>query len=712
MPLLSIVIPLYNEETVGLLLDKVVAAPLSIDREILIVNDGSTDRSGAMAADWIERHPSLNVKLMHKKNGGKGSAVRMGIEHSSGDIVIIQDADLEYDPNDFQKCIDPILRGETLVVYGSRELGGRNAKHSHPLFYLGGIIVTAWTNLLYGSSLTDEATCYKVYDGKLIRTLLFEGNHFEWEPEITAKLLRLGYEIHEVPISYYPRQVSEGKKIRGFDGLHALLTLIKYRFTSLNPLKNKLFGLSDSSVPFFPQSLTESLKTVRLQRILFWVILFVAFIARLAVTLPGLEDPELLMRPDSPSYLHPALSLAENFTFSTAPGSGIAETSRTPGYPLFLAMIFTFLGKGLWWPPLVSVFVGTGIVALVYAVALRFLTRPLALLAAALIALNLTAIGSTPLYLSDTLFFAGVTLQLLLFYRFYKSGHFFSFILTILVAALTCYIRPANLFWLFPALVLLFASPRLQLRTKLKTAVLSVLLFSAILLPWMIRNNLNDAGFTFSTITGSTLYFHNTPALESLITGESAETIRSRKIAESTTLFNDSPDSFRTIAQQQEYYHKESFKQIKAHPFIYFFQHIRPYILLPDLPTVCEEFGVTLSGRGTFAILNRDGIAAAVNHYFQENKKVIYMALPLLLVNALMIIAALFWLCRFLWKGEFYKILIFLAFGYYYLFIPGPIAMPRYQLPALPLMAIFAAEAIGYWVSFLRARSAEQCVKR
>ena len=242
---LTIIIPVYNEEgTVTLLLDKVKACNLSIGKELIIVNDGSTDGSTKLIKQWCESNSDssgFEVKFINKENGGKGSAVREALRCSTGDLVIIQDADLEYDPEDYQLCIEPILKGDAIVVYGSRELKS-NAKrvYSSPLFLLGGLLVSHWMNLLYGSRLTDEPTCYKCFDGNLIRSIPFKGEKFEWEPEVTAKILRLGIKIQEVPISYHPRRVNEGKKIKWSDGVLALWVAFVWRFASIKDLRDEL----------------------------------------------------------------------------------------------------------------------------------------------------------------------------------------------------------------------------------------------------------------------------------------------------------------------------------------------------------------------------------------------------------------------------------------------------------------------------------------
>ncbi|MBU0502987.1 MAG: glycosyltransferase family 2 protein [Candidatus Omnitrophota bacterium] len=223
---LSIIIPAYNEErTIGEVLKQIFDLRLGFDFEVIVVNDGSTDAT----LDKVKNSGFEVICLNLAKNMGKGAAIRRGIQDTTGDIILIQDADLEYSPQDYPALIQPILSGESKVVYGSRILKRSNS-YSYKHFYWGGRLVSWWTNFLYGSRITDEPTCYKVIEASLLKSLQLKCRGFEFCPEVTAKLLKRGVNIKEVPISYFPRTKEDGKKISWRDGVAALWVLFILRF--------------------------------------------------------------------------------------------------------------------------------------------------------------------------------------------------------------------------------------------------------------------------------------------------------------------------------------------------------------------------------------------------------------------------------------------------------------------------------------------------
>ena len=223
--LLSVLIPAYNEiKSIDTLLEKVQAVPLT--KEIIIVDDGSTDGTREKLATY-QSVPNIKV-VFHEHNQGKGAAIRTAITHMTGTIAIVQDADLEYEPQDYPALVQPIVEGKEKVVYGSRFLKPEN-RHSYMSFYIGGQVVTLLTNILYNQRLTDEPTCYKVFDTDFLRSIPLECTRFEFCPEVTAKVAKRGIRIKELPISYYPRSIAEGKKISWFDGMEAIWVLLKFR---------------------------------------------------------------------------------------------------------------------------------------------------------------------------------------------------------------------------------------------------------------------------------------------------------------------------------------------------------------------------------------------------------------------------------------------------------------------------------------------------
>jgi dolichol-phosphate mannosyltransferase len=229
---LSIIIPCYNEDkTIGELLRRVLAADLGpVDKDIIVVDDASSDRSAEIVREIERRHSGMVRLLVQPENRGKGAAVRRGLEAAQGELVVIQDADLEYDPRDFRPMLALFDGPDVTVVFGSRRLLPGNPI-SGLWEYLGAQVINAFTNMLYGARITDQFTCYKMFRRELIPQLKLRTAGFEFDAELTAKLLRLGQRVREVPIHYAPRSRAQGKKIRWRDGVAWLWQIIKHRFT-------------------------------------------------------------------------------------------------------------------------------------------------------------------------------------------------------------------------------------------------------------------------------------------------------------------------------------------------------------------------------------------------------------------------------------------------------------------------------------------------
>lgn len=232
MEKLSIIIPIYNEQaTLAECVRRVVAVELPLEKELILINDASTDDSAKVIDDILRKYEHVSIKVIdHPENRGKGAALRSGFAEVTGDIAIIQDADLEYNPNDYHRLLKPILDGRADVVYGSRFVGSEERRVIYYWHYIGNKLLTTFSNMCTNLNVSDMETCYKVFRREVIEKLNIKCDRFGVEPEMTAKIAKARWRIYEVGISYSGRTYDEGKKITWKDGVKAIFTIIRFRF--------------------------------------------------------------------------------------------------------------------------------------------------------------------------------------------------------------------------------------------------------------------------------------------------------------------------------------------------------------------------------------------------------------------------------------------------------------------------------------------------
>ena len=410
---------------------------------------------------------------------------------------------------------------------------------------------------------------------------------------------------------------------------------------------------------------------------------------RLCFVLPGIlaQNHERYLRPDSEFYMRAAYSLVN--------GNGYPGSIRAPGFSVTAAVLLKAIDS----PLVISVFfaVAGGLASLVvYAAAKEYADYKTGLLSEALYAFNLTAIVNAPMLLTDTFFGVLTALQLWLFILFLKQKKSRFIILTALTAALGTLIRPINLLWFLPGITLIFFVSGISWKKKLLNSLLFLLIFWGVISPWMARNAMRDAGFCIDVNTGAMLH-QNGAMLLAEVNGTDFESEKAVMLKNLNKLFSDK-QRFPTEKSQVDYRKKEYTRLILAHPFIWLKQQFQWKILLPDVPTGFEILGVTSAGRGTMGVMAKQGVWAAVNHYFDGKIYLPLLFLPLLLPTLLTYAGCAVQLFCDVKKirQKFLELLIFLAFAEYYLFLPGAITAPRYQIPALPFAVTLSAMGLFY----------------
>ena len=691
---LSVIIPVYNEEsTLGTLLEKVVSSPPGIPMEIIIVNDGSTDGSGKKIREFLEKHPGkgeeLSFRYLEKPNGGKGSALKEGIAASTGSIVIIQDADLEYDPADYVKCIRPILEGKSKVVYGSREAENRNRFYSAPSFYLGGLILSFWIDLLYNAVLTDEPTCYKTFDGDLIRSLKAEGNHFEWEVEVTCKLLRLGFTIEEVPISYSPRKLDGGKKIRAKDGFQGLWTALKWRFLSLKEEKK---ALSESpaagELVSYGKTRAKAVKGV-------WILLALALILRLAYALPGMETARRTPGLEDRIYQRYSDPVRKHFcNYSPqAKKLDIVTIRKAPLYGYFLALFRHAGMHRMLFAELAGLLLSVLAVYIVYAGASALCGWKAGLWAAGLYALSPLLVaaafpGRTDWGLPLFLFF--LTLQFCFLLRFLKTAlqpDLFCMAASGALAALTD--DWGNAFWSIPVILLILLYGKFTARRRLEYILLLLLTTFLLLFPALFRNRQFCGAWRIDGKRSERLFL--SAMLLSLKTDRANFDANFRKTVKDVWAKSlvDSPGKTPDAGTYFARRDAEMIRIILRHPV---------------------QFGKLLFNRNVLVPIHQDLFRKQAEYYASLTEKAFLPGVTILAYAVwLLTLLGISWFVLLdPFRSRGYALLLLFAVGGFYLLNPAPAASVKDQIILLPFLTMCAGCGLAFFFESARRIRAEK----
>ena len=692
-PVLSVIVPVCNGgKNVTALLDKINRSALSVPTEIILVSDGSAGSSPEICREWIEDNRSGTrhaLKLLHSGNDGIGAAVKTGIQESSGAVILIPDADAEYDPEDFTRCITPILHGECKVVYGSRKAGSRSRMFSNPLSFPGGLLLTGWIDLLYNSELTDASACCKTFDGPLLRSIPVSSGKFNWESEITAKLLRLGFEIREVPISCHSRTAAEGKKMKWTAWLHALWTALFWRFAPVGGIRRRTGELSASC--------REIIRKHRNTSFLMTIVFMIAFLIRLLGALPGFSSPQLLMRPESTSFL----TAAGPGIFTSMPAfhkpypsawrkwkpdtprfqKVYGNETRAPLYPLWLSMLFGISGHSLPFAAAAGCLLGALACIPVMLAGRLFGSSRIGIAAGLLLAVNPTAIVSSPLFLPDTLFLLFVSMQVWFFLRFVKNGFGLNLAASVILAAFGALVSPCNAWWIIPCTVTLLLLHRIPLKKRLFHMLTALLLCGAVLLPWLHASRQAGIGWRIDT-AGAWALMKNTAAMEAAADRRKKSDVIADYRAQMHERYSADPVKFSTLGAQLDEQEKFLFRKILRHPFRTLSVHFNPAVLQQDMEGFFLNLGIFRPKR--------------------FHVKLLYCASILLSMLAALGLGWYFIAAADQKNGC--PVLLFLLFAGYYLLLPGSAAIPRHQLPALPYICLAAAFGLFYFFGIIKEK--------
>lgn len=666
-PTLSVIVPLSGPDGRDRLvpfLENMASGTLPVSMEIILV----TDPDGNTAEpDCLKRNrPAFSVKQLTTENG---SALLTGIRNSSGSVIFIPDGP-ECSPDDLVKCISPVLHGECKAVYGARKDSKPGLKEQFGIWR---------RNLLFNTELTCSLSCCKAFDGELLRLLASDMNSINPEMEITADLLRLGFEIRETAL---PGTAGRHRRTGIFRN-----ALVR-RFAPIGKLRRQTGELSASCA--------ETIRKHRSNTLAMVIVFMIAFLLRLLVTIPGLSSPQLLMRPDSAPFLasagpgiftampafHKPYPAGWRKWKTDTPQFRKVYGSETPAplYPLWLSVIFGIGRHSLPFAAVAGCLLGALACVPVMLAGRLFGSPRIGVIAGLLLALNPTAVVFSPLFLPDTLFLLLVSVQVWFFLRFVKNGLLPNLAAAMISGALAALVSPVNAGWIIAAMaVMLFL--RLPLSVRLKSILTALLLSGIILFPWLYASHRAGIGWRIGT-SHSELLLKDTAAVEAAA-GRRKSDLAANYRNELYERYAAEPERFAALGAQLDERERFLLEKLARHPFRALALHFNPAVLHQDLGGMFINLGIFtvppqfyLKLLYTFSVLLSMVIILGLGWYF---------------------IAAAD-------RRSWIPVLLFLLLAGYYLLAPGSTGSPRSQLPALPFICLAAAFGLVYFHGIVKEK--------
>ncbi len=427
-----------------------------------------------------------------------------------------------------------------------------------------------------------------------------------------------------------------------------------------------------------------------------WILFAGAFLLFVIYAIPGFCNPELLMRIDSATYLAPAHSILESFSYCST--SGIPTAHRVPLYPLILAFALAVSGKSLIFCILVNCAISAAAVPILYQAAYEFTnSRRIAVITALLLMLSPTEIAFAPMFLSEGIFVTLVSLELLFFLRFVRTRKDTPLYLSAAAAALAALTRPLNVLWILPCIFVSFFVSGAALKQKIIRAGVAFIIFALILAPWIIRNHHIGSGWRLDEVSADSLR-HNASVVESRINNIPAQFYREQYAITFEKKFADKtkfPDRDACLTYEEKYLSSI----IMKYPGTYFMLFFNPSKLVPDVPTFLENLKLTTGNRGTWDVIVKDGLIAGIFHYFDGKLYLPFLLTPLILILLITYIGAFIEFIFAISEKKYIIPLLFLLFSVYYLTVVGPGGYPRFQLPALPFMCLLCAQTVERFIN-------------